>query len=1157
MTTAADTGAGRGADAERLRTRLRWQKLIREPEPGGLRVALLASYTVDPLVPYLGTALADSSVRAEFLVAPFNQIERQCLDDESATARFAPHVVVVAPRLEELWAGRALPSDGTDAEAYETDLRYLADACVAAAARWQADLLFVLPEIPRLRPTGVGDDGNPDGVMATAARAREALRRSLAGRDRVALVDAELVLRSVGSAHAYRPALLASARIPYSEEYFDLLGRRIGRLVALRRATPARRLIVLDGPALDGAAQQSGTRSGDRGSAGPETDLHVYLAETARAGAVIALSNTGEETAAGFSETVPLAGRHGIGSPIVDQLRSLMADLAPDGARAVFLTTVPESADVVRQELPEVSALLLPPDREYWAVEVDRSGLVDRLPPTPREVTATGGAAGRALTLEGFLAGLRLNVECAPLSPDLAEAAADLTRRVAEFHLDGVPRAAEHFAGTAGTAVRWGVRASDRFGDHGLCGVVGAVPDGDTLRVDLWTLTCPVLGKGVEERVLEALAALARERGCGHIAFAYRPTARNDAVHGFLAGLRPEQTLPREQAATVLAPVAALTDGVRWRKPADTRPARASRPRRRPAGPATGRFTTAAQILEAVESRTRAAVPAHLGEAPDEGGLPRTDTERRLADVFATILGRPSVGVNCNFFSGGDSMLAVQLIAKANRAGLRLSLRQVFKYQTVAALAAVATVTEQGQRAPETQGPAPLLPLQSWFFRLGLEKPNHFNQSQRFELPADADADALRQAVTGLLAHHPSLRTRFVRTGAGWQQIDPGVPEDIPFDRVDLSGTAEEDWPAALAGHERALHLDMSPEDGRLARFAFFEFGPRRPPHLLVIFHHLAIDGMSWRFLLEDLQDAYQQALNGEPVMLTPVTTSALTWAGRLHEYAQSPEIRAELPRWLTGARSEVEPLPRDVPAAAATGVLTHSVLEVFTAQETRRLRERAVSEDHTSVDVLLLAAATRSLARWSGHERFLFDVVNHGREPSVDGVDLSRTVGWMVLNVPVLFETGGHQELTELIPAIGGQLRDWSSTHGAGDNLLRFLSEDEQVRKQLADLPSADVLFSYAGHVDPGAHEHPLLGPSIAGQVPDIDPAAVTPYALQLDAMIVGDRLQLEVCYRHTQFHTSTAERLLEGWTSGLRQLVGGTPTVPDRPMGPHDRKS
>lgn len=313
------------SDADRARARMRWQK--RRPGERDLKVALLASFAVDQLVPYLGTALAESGRSPELWVGPAGQIEQQCLIDGSQTAQFEPDLLVVAPRLEELWPGKPLPLNLPYQE-YETGLRYVADAAMEAAKRWNAELVFVLPPVPEMRPAGVGDDGNGSGIVATAARVREGVRRRLEGH---AIVDAELVLRTIGSRNAYQLA----GPSPFSEEYFDLVAGRICRVIDLRRS-PRSPLVVLDrsiGPALDS-----------------------LLDEVVRLGGLV---ERGE----------------------ANQLRELSAG----AERVVFVSTDPSAIAVAGREKPEVAPLLLPAERDGWLQIVHDSGLLDQIPAVPVE----------------------------------------------------------------------------------------------------------------------------------------------------------------------------------------------------------------------------------------------------------------------------------------------------------------------------------------------------------------------------------------------------------------------------------------------------------------------------------------------------------------------------------------------------------------------------------------------------------------------------------------------------------------------------------------------------------------------------------------------------------------------------------------------------
>lgn len=1093
--------------------RVRWREMVRQPSEGALRIALLAGFTVDPLVPHLGVALADRGEPAEVWVAPYGQIEQQCLDPASATARFVPEVLVVAARFEEMWGEGGLP-DGDGTADHGADLRYLADVCLDAARRWNSVLAFVLPAVPPVRPGGVGDDGNPAGVGATAARVREELRQRLAGQDGVLVLDAEQLVRAVGERQTYRPEMLATTRIPFSEDYFGRWGEALARLVVAgrRAAAPA---VVLDAGSLGLGESHLGTRD----------DLVSLLAGAARVGTVLAVCDATARQRSVLTGAVPVAAWRSADGNHADQVREIAAQLSVATDRLTFVTASGDTAGSVRGSLPATTVVTLTGEREQWPYELASSGALDVV----RRGSAAPSGGTPVRTLDDFLRSLRLDVRIQPLPGAAAEDATDLTRRVAEFHLNGEVWPAERFAGAA----VWGIEVSDRFRDHGFSGVVVTHAEQRVLVVDQWVLTCPVLGRGVEERILRRLREHARELGCDTLRFDYRPTGRNEAIQQFLGALAPT---PADRAARVDVPVEEADRPAPAAAPVPARGGAVPARRRLRPGPPAGRFTTASSILDAVNARRRDPGAVAL----DEGPVPRTPAEKALAGVFTTVLRRPVSGVDCNFFDTGDSMQAVQLIAKANQAGYRLTLRQIFQHQTLAALAAVA---EQAGEAGAPAGArhlttAPLLPLQAWFFRLGLPRPGHFNQSQRYEMPADLDVAALGRAIAALLEHHQALRMTFVRTDGGLRQVDPGPPAEPPLEVVDLSGTRPGDRAAAMDAEELRRHRQMSPEDGRLIQFVLFTFGAQEPPRLLLILHHLAIDGVSWRILLDDFQHAYHHALAGA-VKLPSIGIPALDWAQRLSDYAQSAEVRAELPVWLAESRRRVRPVPLDSPDGDGSGVFTDFEEILFTAEETRALLDRAVRLDRVSPDVLLLAGANRALAAWTGRGEFLFDVVNHGREPFADGVDLSRTIAWLVMNVPVLFEFDPAQPIEEVAGLVDEQVRRWSGRHGAGDNLLRHLSEDASIRRQLDDLPAADVLFSYAGQVDPHATEFPLFGRQIEGTVPDMDRDAGTPYALQFDAMILGDRMRLEVCYRRAQHRPETARQLLRSWTSDLRGLI------------------
>ncbi len=321
----------------------------------------------------------------------------------------------------------------------------------------------------------------------------------------------------------------------------------------------------------------------------------------------------------------------------------------------------------------------------------------------------------------------------------------------------------------------------------------------------------------------------------------------------------------------------------------------------------------------------RRALPVPDGARPELSAnyaAARTPEEETLAGIWAQVLGLKQVGVHDNFFElGGDSILSIQVIARANQAGLRLTPRQLFQAPTVAGLAALAGTARpiQAQQGA-VEGPAPLTPIQRWFFEQEQPDPQHWNQAMLLEVRMGMERPLLEATLGRLLTHHDALRLRFTRAESGWRQVNAGVAEAaLPVGWVDLSALPEAQRRPAIeaAAAEAQARLDLSA--GPLIYVTYFDLGAGRPGRLLLVVHHLAIDGVSWRVLLEDFQTVYlglSQGVTGEDrePPLPPKTTSFLHWAERLAEYAQSEAALAELDYWAAPADGQPPRLPLDIP---------------------------------------------------------------------------------------------------------------------------------------------------------------------------------------------------------------------------------------------------
>jgi non-ribosomal peptide synthase protein (TIGR01720 family) len=495
-----------------------------------------------------------------------------------------------------------------------------------------------------------------------------------------------------------------------------------------------------------------------------------------------------------------------------------------------------------------------------------------------------------------------------------------------------------------------------------------------------------------------------------------------------------------------------------------------------------------------------------------------------------------------NFFElGGDSILSIQIIARANQVGLQLTPRHLFKHQTIAELAAVTSTTipvqvEQGL----VTGSVPLTPIQHWFFEQNLPEPHHFNQSVLLEVPPDLKPELLKQVVQQLLVHHDALRLRFVRDESIWQQVNVGLEETVSLTVVDFSQLSSGEQQTALEAAAAGLQATLNLSEGPLMRVALFNLGIDKPGRLLLIIHHLAVDGVSWRILLQDLSTAYQQLSRGEALQLPPKTTSFKDWAYWLTEYGQSEALAVEVDYWLAESRSSVAPLPVDYPSGkeANTVASAANVSVSLSFEQTRALLEEVPPAYNTQINDVLLTALVQTFAQWSGDGSLLVDLEGHGREELFEDVNLLRTVGWFTTIFPVWLELGKVSHPGEALKLIKEQLRRYPN-RGIGYGLLQYLSGDVAKRVKLQALPQAEVCFNYLGQFDQVLLEYPLLGLAKESHGPTQSRLGSRSHLLEVNGFIAEGMLQLDWTYSENVYQRPTVERLAQSFVEALKFLI------------------
>ncbi len=538
-------------------------------------------------------------------------------------------------------------------------------------------------------------------------------------------------------------------------------------------------------------------------------------------------------------------------------------------------------------------------------------------------------------------------------------------------------------------------------------------------------------------------------------------------------------------------------------------------------------------------------------EGPRGSRPPRSTAEKIIAEIWRSLLGRSRVGLDENFFAlGGDSILSIQVVSRARQKGLHLTARQFFERPTIAGLAATA---EAGGHAAAEQGPvtgeAPLTPIQRWLLEQTSPEPHHDNQAVLLTFDEPLDCVALEGALEALLLHHDALRLRW--SGGSTQFFaPPGGP--MPLTRIDVTSIPDAELAGALEREGAALQASLDLAAGPVVRGAWFDAGPHRPARLLLAAHHLTVDGVSWRILLDDLASAYQSLRRGRSPELPPKTSSFMTWAQRLTHHAKSGAMDAEAPFWTEACAPASAPLPIDRHAVSAEDVAhvnresgARSVTVELDRAATRRfLRARAGSEA-TRVDAVLLAALARALATDGCAGPWRVDLEGHGRNDLLAGIDLSRTVGWFTALFPIRLDPGPRGVGAGFMVTLDLVRRALQSlpSHGIGYGVLRWLRGDAELTTRLAAAPPAAICFNYLGQFDRALPEGAPF--KLAAEPLGIcrSPHAVRPHLLDVNAIIVDERLRVEWTYGAALHHRATIERLAARFRSELETFLDAAP--------------
>ena len=516
--------------------------------------------------------------------------------------------------------------------------------------------------------------------------------------------------------------------------------------------------------------------------------------------------------------------------------------------------------------------------------------------------------------------------------------------------------------------------------------------------------------------------------------------------------------------------------------------------------------------------------------------------EEILVNIWKDVLGIEKVGIHDNFFElGGDSIISIQIISRANQAGLKISPKQIFQHQTIAGLASVIENKISGSASEDTAtGIIPLTPVQHWFFEQDLPEPQHYNHSVLLKVPKGLNDNYLSKAFSELIRHHDALRLKFEKeknTSELIQSIDEYKNVSV-FSSLDISKSDSND--KIMDEDIDEMQKSFSFSEGVLIIAKLYRRSSGEDDRLLILIHHLAVDGISWRILLGDLFNAYLQLSSGKEIVFPRKTDSFKKWSNSLIEYAGTAKSEEEKNHWLSVANEKVKDIPADITNDKSLNTVesAETVSAELDTDSTHTLLKDVPKVYNTRINDILLTALILSYYKWSSESRLLINLEGHGREELNESIDLSASVGWFTSIFPVVLELYNKDDTGESIKNVKENLRKIPD-NGIGFSILKYLSSDEALKAKLRSIPDPGIIFNYLGQVNDSivtGSDWKLGSRTI---VLDQNKKGLRRNFIEINSLITEDKLKSSFIYSRNIHNKETIEAFADSYMNALKNII------------------
>ncbi|WP_143329076.1 non-ribosomal peptide synthetase, partial [Clostridium puniceum] len=516
---------------------------------------------------------------------------------------------------------------------------------------------------------------------------------------------------------------------------------------------------------------------------------------------------------------------------------------------------------------------------------------------------------------------------------------------------------------------------------------------------------------------------------------------------------------------------------------------------------------------------------------------PRTKIEEILVNVWEAVLGIKGIGINHNYYQvGGDSIKSIQIISRLQNHNIHLLVKDLMEHPTISELSEHVIYKNFEIDQGTVEGDVKFAPIQKWFFDSNFSEENYWNQSFIFYKKDCIDEQILRKSFVEIMKHHDALRMIYEKDRGEVYQKNRGLEgiEDVfTLDLYDLVEDKKYEDSIEILSNEIQKGMDL--EKGILLKLGLFKTPVG--DYVIVAMHHIIVDGISWRILMEDLETAYGAIEKQEDVILPSKTTSYKEWNQKLIEYANSRKILKEIEYWNTIENTDIKEIPRDFEKSETLMGETKTITISLSKKETEKLLRKTSMAYNTQINDILLCSLGMAVKEWCGNEKVLINLEGHGREDIIEDVLIDRTIGWFTIMYPVVLDMTNTDDISYSIKYIKETLRRIPNK-GIGYGILKYLTNNE-IKDKITFKLEPEIIFNYLGEFAQRESTSLFKYSKLISDTSSISKANKKTHPIEINGLVIDDELKIEFNYSIKEYKEETINRLSKKYLEHLINII------------------